>query len=479
MAADMKELGSTGIIRSGGYVLEEPLRELQGIRWYKIVKEMRNDPVVGGVLLAIELSLRQVNVEVKPKDDTPAAAEIAQFFTECIGDMSMSWADTLSEILTMLDYGWEYNEIVYKRRMGDNKNSGKSSKYSDGRIGWRKWAPRSQDSLERWEFDEEGGLQGMWQYQWYTGDPTVLIPIDKALLFRTTSRKNSPEGRSILRSSYSPYYYKKNLSRIEAIGLERGLNGVPLAYVPPNLLSSAASDGEKALYASIKEIVANLRTDEQAGVVFPAQWDDKGNRLYELTLLTTQKNSDVSTDTAITRYNQHIAIAMLADFIMLGHDGVGSYALSATKASMFKTALEAFLQAIADVINSYAIPRLARLNGMDMELLPCLSFGKVGEIELTDITEFLKAAQLAGMQMFPDMALENHLRTQLGFPPLDEEQYTEREAKAQAQADAIAGRTQPQDNGQQQDGKQQNSQMSRDEVQAFGEAALRIVARGA
>jgi hypothetical protein len=33
-------------------------------------------------------------------------------------DMSHTWDDMISEILTMLVYGWSWHEIVYKKRVG-------------------------------------------------------------------------------------------------------------------------------------------------------------------------------------------------------------------------------------------------------------------------------------------------------------------------------------------------------------------------
>ncbi len=488
-AFDMKELGSSGLKKSGGYVLEEFIRAWQGQQKWRTIEEMKQDPIICGVLLAIELSLRQVKCEVTPKDDTPAAADIAEFVEGALDDMSMTWADNLSEILTMLPYGFCWQEVVFKRRMGDNRDSGKASKYTDGKIGWRKWAIRSQDSLERWEFDDEGGLAGMWQYQWYTPGAmaTVLIPIEKSLLFRPSSHKNNPEPSGILRGAYEAYYYKHNISRIEAIGIERDLAGLPVAYMPAEYLSSSATSSQQALFATMKEIVTNIRRDEQEGVIFPLAYDESGNKLFELTLLASGGQRSFNTDAIIARYDQRMAIAMLADFILLGHEQVGSYALSATKASLFKTALEAWLQAIADVINTHAIPRLLRLNGMDIMLAPSLGFGKVGEIQLTDITEFLKTVAGAGMQLFPSLELENHLRSILDFPMLDEQEYTDREAQKQAQADAIAGQTQPQNGNAQGKGNQpgdggqkqnNNADMSRNEQAALVQAAAMMVARG-
>lgn len=481
-APNMRELGSTGLKRSGGVVQEEFLRELYGARWWRTVREMQQDAIITAALLAIELSLRQVKIDVEPADDTPAAADVAEFVDGCFDDMSSSWADTLSEILTMLPYGYSYMETVYKRRMGDNKDAGKRSNYTDGRIGWRKWSIRAQDSLDEWQFDDNGGLQGFWQY---TDGGRVLIPIEKALLFRTRANKGNPEGYSLLRGAYVAWYYKRNISRIEAVGIERDLAGLPVAYIPDVYMSSAATSEQQALYAAIKEIITNIRRDEQEGVVFPLVYDDNGHKLFELTLLSTGGQRQFDTDAIIARYNQQMAMSVLADFIMLGHEQVGSYALSATKSSLFRTALEAWLNAIADVINTHAVPRLLRLNGMAMELAPRVKFGRVGEIELADITEFVKAASGAGMTLFPGMELENHLRGVVGFPLIDEEEFQAREdeRKANQEADRQAKAKQPvnvppgdEDAGDEEaDSEEQMSASQR----AVVLAAERILARGA
>jgi hypothetical protein len=44
------EIGSTGLNRWNGIVVEEPLNELQGDRWRKTIREMTDqDPIVGEI----------------------------------------------------------------------------------------------------------------------------------------------------------------------------------------------------------------------------------------------------------------------------------------------------------------------------------------------------------------------------------------------------------------------------------------------
>lgn len=134
------------------------------------------------------------------------------FVNSCMHDMQSSWTDTISEILSFLTYGWSAHEIVYKRRMGRNKNPRLNSKHDDGLIGWRKLPIRGQDTLYQWEYDSDDELLGMTQNP-APSYKLITIPIDKLLLFRTESHKDSPEGRSILRNAYRSWAFKKRMHK--------------------------------------------------------------------------------------------------------------------------------------------------------------------------------------------------------------------------------------------------------------------------
>ena len=151
----MAEIGRIGQKRYGGVFYEEFLRELQGIKGIKTYREMAdNDDTVGAILFAIKMLIRHTKWNIEPGGDTAIDREAAEFVESCMNDMSTTWTDTISEILSFLTYGWSFHEIVYKRRMGKSRNRKTNSKYSDGLIGWQKLPIRSQDTLYQWEFDE-------------------------------------------------------------------------------------------------------------------------------------------------------------------------------------------------------------------------------------------------------------------------------------------------------------------------------------
>lgn len=418
---DFRRLGVTGLPVTNGWVSDEPLRELQGERGRKTFREMsEQDPIIGGILLGVEMLARQVAWTVKPADDSNKAEKVATFFDEALTDMSPTWGSALSEILSMLIYGWSWLEVVYKRREGLDLNSPtRSSRFDDGKIGWASWSIRAQTTLWEWDYTEPDGrgeLRGMWQQPPF-GGPNILIPRSKSLHFVLRSRKENPEGASILRNAFRPWYFKNNIEKIEGIGIERDLAGLPVLSIPPELFSSTASTEEQALFASLQKLVTSIKRDEQEGILLPMSYSEDGkNPLYKLELLATGGERQFDTNAIISRYDDRIAMSMLADFILMGHDAVGSYALSTTKTGLFSTAMSAILDIVVDEINTQAFPRLALLNGWSLKHVPTLQHGKVEAADLGKLGEFLKQLYSAGMQVFPNPALEAFLMEQAGLP---------------------------------------------------------------
>ena len=429
-----REAGATGLRRSNGYVYEEFLPQLQGYRAIQTYREMRdNDPIVGAILFAIDKLVRQVPWRVQSASSALEDEKAAKFVESCIQDMSTSWEDLVSEILSMLTYGFSFHEIVYKRRLGiDQTSSEKRSKYDDGLIGWRKIPIRAQDTRQYWNFDENGGISGMVQSS--PPDFTLrTIPIEKALLFRTSSDKNNPEGRSILRNAYRPWYFKRRIEEIEAIGVERDLAGFPVMYVDPDIMRTDAPANQQAIYEDYKSAIRNIRRDQQEGMILPAIYDDKNNLMYRMELISAGGNRSFDTNTIITRYDQRIATSVLADFILLGQAANGSYALSADKTNLFSLSLRCWLEIIRSVFNEHAIPRLFKVNGFDLKKLPVLEYGDIETPPLGELGNYIQVLAGAGVPLFPDDGLENYLRA---IAKLPEKRKSAKGDTAQPQAQA-------------------------------------------
>lgn len=426
-ADDLQEIGSSGLRRTAGFVIDDFVVGLQGQRGSKIWREMAdNDPVVGAMLFAIEKLILQIRWNVDPFTDndedevTEDAKAAAQFLEECMHDMSESWSSTLQSILSFLVYGYAPCEIVYKKRIGPNQKDGmRRSKFRDGKIGWRKISLRAQETVWSWEFDEFGGVVAMNQIDPYTNKGMVTIPIEKMLLFKTGSARSNPEGRSILRNAYRPWKFKRTIEEIEAVGIERDLAGLPVAYVPPTMLSSTATPQEVQAREAIKTLIRGIKRNENEGVLFPLAYDPQGRETYKLTLLSSGGSRQFNTDAIVARYDQRIAMVVLADFILLGHEKVGSFALGASKIDLFTTAIQQICQSIADVFNDHAIPRLFKLNGMDTEKLPKIKPEQIAHVDLSLLGDFLSKMVQAGA-IAVDSGLEEYLRELTNLPKKEE-----------------------------------------------------------
>jgi hypothetical protein len=412
------EIGQTGLRRPAGYIQEDYSVSLRGKRGAETYTRMSNDETVGAVLFAIEQLISQVNFEIEAASESQEDEDKATFVSECFADMQRPWKETLSEILSMLRYGWSYHEVVFKVRGGPNSRDIRfRSAYDDGLIGWRKFAIRGQDSLLRWEYQSADidEIEGLWQIP-APSYKEVFIPIEKSLLFRPKSHKDNPEGRSILRSAYRAWYFKENIQKIEGIGIERDLAGLPVMYAPARIFNADASPADKAQFANCKKIVRNIRVDEQMGLVLPAAYDNNNNKLFDLQLLSTGGSKQVNTNEVINRYDQRIAMSMLADFVLLGHQGVGSYSLADSKTSIFTMAIKSWLDSIVDVINRQAIPMLFRVNGWPLEGLPTMTYGDIEDIDIAKLASYITSLANAGMPLFPNDELERYLRDVAGMP---------------------------------------------------------------
>ncbi|MFZ8876975.1 MAG: phage portal protein family protein [Ilumatobacteraceae bacterium] len=419
-STDFAEVGSAGLSVNAGQITEDFLRQLQGRGGMAIYREMaENHPVIGATLASIEMLFRSVDWTVQPADsDDQAAIDEAEFVASCMSDMSTSWEDFISSVLGFLVYGYSLHEIVYKRRNGLT-DDGTSSKFDDGRIGWRKLPVRAQDTITEWRLDSHGGIEGAIQQDPSAGT-NVFLPIEKSLLFRTTTRMNNPQGRSILRSAYVSWYYQKRITEIEAIGIERDLAGMPVALVPPQLLSDSATSAETQALTAIKEIVRNIRRDEQEGLVFPLAYDhETGNLAYDIKLMSTGGRRQFDTNQIIGRYDTRIAMTMLADFLLVGHDRIGAQALSVSKIELFQDSIAAYLASIADVLNSFAVPRLLRINGIDPALAPTIAYTAPRAPDLDTISNYVSRLATAGALM-PDDNLDEYLRDIGGLPTEEE-----------------------------------------------------------
>lgn len=410
------EVGGSGLRRWSGYVNEEFLPQLEGKIGLAVYREMSdNDPTVRAALTAIDMLVRRVKWKLKPVSADEKDMKARDFVEGCIHDMHQSWDDFVSEAMSMLIYGYSVHEIVYKRREGRKARSELSSMFDDKKIGWKGFPIRAQETIDRWEFEDHGYLKGCHQIA-PPDHIEVYIPYDKFLLFRTTSYKNNPEGKSVLRGAYRPWWYKRRFEEIEAIGVERNLAGTPVMRVDPRILSSEATEEERMMLRAYEQLITDVRRDAQDGIILPASYDKAGNQLFELDLMGSSGNFAQDTSQIIDRLDHQIARSLLADFILLGKASHGSYALSDDKVSLFHQTIQVWLEIIASAVNEKAVPLLLEMNGFDVDHYPTIEHGHVENRELAQVASFLQQLAASGAPVWPNDALMDAVMTEAGLP---------------------------------------------------------------
>lgn len=450
---------------------DEFLRELKGRKAIKKFREMRdNDAVIGSVMYAIEQILRDVEYEVVPSDDSDKALSEAEFVKSVLEDMDHTFDDHISEAISSLSFGFAVFEVVYKRRVGPyEKSPKKKSKFSDGRLGVRRIASRAQWTIERFDIDRDtGDTLGVYQEKsWGMGEN--YIPSWKTVHYRTVTTNNDPSGRSILRNAYKSYTYLTNLQSIEAIAVERELHGVPVGRMPAEYLAENATDDQKSLKSQFERVLRDLKNNEQGFALLPSdlyvntQGEPTTQRLMDIELITSNGSRNIDIDPIIKRYQNDLARSIMAEFLMLGSDERGSYALSKSKTDIFLKSLESYINSIYDVINKQLVERLWELNGLDYAFMPKIVPGDVAPHDLKELGAYLRNLNGADISLADQVDIVDELLKNAELPPLDREIYAQSRERAfqmdQARADYYDG---PDDNVINEDddveGNQDNSQ---------------------
>lgn len=416
------EVGASGLAVSGGRVSDEFLPPLKGDKANRVWREMGdNDAYSGALLYGLMQTVLRVDWTI---DLNGAPVKEGEFLEQCQDDMEHPFRDLVAEAMSCAQYGWAWLEVVHKLRNGPDAPV--PSDFDDGRIGWRKMPLRSQDTLAGWELDpDEGSVLGMKQ-RLHGSDAnarpnSVVIDRERSLHFRTTHHKNNPEGRSVLRSGYLSWNKRKQIEIIEGIGVERDFAGLPVFYVPAEMLTDDAPADQKAAVEEFKKMGRNLRNDQQAFVMMPQEYDPETNQpLYKFELASTNGRRMFDTTGIINRLASAQLMSIMADVMMLGHESVGSLALSRTKQELFTSGIQSLVDEIRNEVNHQAVPRLFRLNGIK-DPFPRFTTSPVERVDPGDFVQMILQYSQSGAPLWPDDELDDYVRDYLGLPARTED----------------------------------------------------------
>lgn len=392
----LQQFGDSGLQRWGGILAEEWLADLKGPKARSAYREMAdNDPIIGAILFAIKQFLMTAKFTVESASNSKQDIEIAEWVHKALMSMEIPLIpDFMAEAVSFVVYGFAPFEILYKE--------------SGQFITWKGFAIRNQETVDGWEFAENGEVLGMYQRVPGKGQ-RVFIPIEKLLLIKTEPRHGSPEGRSLLRNAWTSYYIKKHLQVLEGIGIERDLCGLPILFVPFSVFENKAKREE------LKEILRSVRRDEEEGLILPHD-PITGQKIYNLELVASRGTRQFSTTEIIARYDRAMAQSLMSDLVMVGLEARGSFALAREKRSLLELTVNGLLTIICSAISSQAIPRLVKLNWPDVTEFPVLR-GTLPKTPTPDeVSTLLVALARAGYQAGQDAELIRWIKQLIGAP---------------------------------------------------------------
>lgn len=426
---------SSSNIHTGNFRSDEFLPELKGRKAIHKFREMRdNDATIGAVMYATEQVLRDVKFKVVPTEKGNQESEKwANFVEGILDDMEHTLDDHISEALGSLTYGFGWFEVVYKRRVGpEQRLAKKRSKYSDNLIGIRKIASRAPWTINKFDVDTYSGeVKGIFQNTFNRPNGSNYIPKNKSLYYRTTVINGDPSGRSILRNAYTSYERLKNIQDYEAIGIERELAGIPVGRLPADYLSPDASDEQKKLKEDFERVLRDLKFNEQGYALLPSdtypgkEGEPTNIPLMDIKLMASEGTRNINLDPVIRRYQHDIARSILAEFIMLGSNAGGSYALSKSKTDLFLRGLESYINMIADVLNKQLLVGLWNINGLDYQYMPKIVAGDVAPYDLASIGSYLRNLNGAGIPIRDQTGIVDELFGIADLPKPDPEVYSQ------------------------------------------------------
>lgn len=409
------EVGNTGLNLKGvsGKVDEDLSKLWKGKKKKDFISEMRaNDPYVNAWVNAKNAIALKPDWVVKSKDtteNTEKAKEYAELISDMLfKDMATSFNSFILNSITMAEYGFAVSEIVLKKRLGKTDNPNTSSLYEDGLFGIAKLAPRWQNSINKWDIDNNGNIENLYQRgDNFTND--VKIPYKKVLHFVMNGYNGNPEGESVLRGTFVSYYNKKNIERIQRETFERGFSGILDIQVPPRYLSKRNNTPEgMEVRRNLEAFMKNVKQGKEAGIIRPFSKD------FAIELIQGKTGTGLDPDKMIERYNTEIVMCLLSDSFMGKSKVYQGASGEQTKTKIYKSFIGIILDEIKEQVNKKLIPMIFEINNLDEDLMPYLDYGNLDDLDLQAISWFIQSvAKNCGPLITPTYELNNYLLDKL------------------------------------------------------------------
>lgn len=340
--------------------------------------------------------------------------------------LSVPWRQIVRRQVMKKFRGFAMHEIVLRRR-------------SDDMIVVGDIQDRPQWTIHRWNRpDPQAEWAGVEQLTQQGYSSTYYIPRERLFYSVENTLSPTPEGVGLLRQMAESVRVLEIYQRLEGVGFQTDLSGVPIARAPLAKIAQDLGTGGKSdleIQAAVREKVSTLeaflrshnRNPESGLMLDSATYTNRDasltpSSIYEwaFDLIKGAGGDMAAIGTAIGRVTRDIARVMCAEWLLLGgEDSGGAYSMHEDKTAMFGLVVNSALGDVADDARRDIATRLVALNGMDPELCtPRLVAAPVATGAVKDACAALAALFQSGLN--PKDPAINILRARMDLPPAPE-----------------------------------------------------------
>lgn len=443
------EQGQSGAASFGGFIrVGEVNPRLEGMGRYRTAADILNNfsMVVAG-FRSFQTLVSMAGWSVQPakdindgKDSSDEAKRMADFMQSVMDNTETSWQRIVRRASMFKFHGFGIHEWV-----ADNR--------ADGRFGIKNIEMRPCHTIYRWILDPKGHVNGVIQR---VPNNMSEIPISRQKFIHMVDdgMTDNPEGLGLWRQLAEPWDRMKEYLRLEGIGFERDLRGIPFGKAPLAALDAAVKAGQITttdkidMIRGFTDFVTMESKTSKTGIVADSSSyvgiTADGNTvstvpMWDMKLLTAQSTSLADLGKAIERLRYDAAMILGMEHLLLGSTSSGSRALSATKAQALAQTVNSCSMDIASTFDRDLTGPIWTLNGFDPKLKPKFKVEDAGFKDIASISTALANLAMAGARTGPGEEAVNQVRDLAGLA-----RQTEADVKAlQAGDEAAANAKKP------------------------------------
>ena len=412
--------GSPGTAVIGGYVEEkERDRDLQGRKKYETYSNilLNTSIVAAGVRYFLNL-VAKPGWKFEPAEDTGRQAEAERYAELCSNmttDMRTPWRRVVRRAAMYRYWGYSIQEWVAKVR-------------DDGAIGFADIMPRPQHTIEKWDCDPDGEILGCVQLS-PQDHREIYLPRPKLLYIVDDSLNDSPEGLGLFRHIAEASRRLKRFEQLEGYGFESDLRGIPVGRAPIAELDKAVERGDisesdkSSILQPLKTFLeSHIRNPKLALLLDSMTYETQDEaqrpssaRQWDMELLKATSSTQAEIARTIDRLNREIARVLGVEQLLLGDNGVGSFAMAKEKSHNFALIIDSTLTELAEAFYDDFVTRIFLLNGWPLELRPTVKTDKLQYRSVEEVTTSLEQMARAGAVLDPEDPAIDEVRDLLGL----------------------------------------------------------------